>query len=189
MQYAIVDIETSGSVIAAGNGITEIGIVIHDGKEIVQVYETLVNPQQYIPRFIQSLTGITNDMVADAPTFAQVAGEVHELLKDKVFIAHNVSFDYPFVKHHLQFSGYDWDAPKLCTIKLSRKIVPGLERYGLGKLCTQLGIPHSNHHRAGGDALATANLFSYLMERNAAHIKREVQKITKPKPAKANKLL
>ncbi|RYD57660.1 MAG: DNA polymerase III subunit epsilon [Sphingobacteriales bacterium] len=163
MLYAIVDIETTGSY-ALGNGITEIAIAIHDGREILDFYETLVNPHRHIPIFIQSLTGITNDMVANAPSFAEVAGKINELLQDKVFVAHNVNFDYSFVKHQLEAAGYQYDARKLCTVRLSRKILPGLKSYSLGKLCHQVGIRLTNHHRAGGDTMATAHLFTMLME-------------------------
>lgn len=165
MLYAIVDIETTGSY-AAGNGITEIAIAIHDGERVLHFYESLVNPHQQIPYFIQSLTGITNAMVSNAPSFAEIAGQVNELLQDKVFVAHNVNFDYSFVKHHLEAAGYNWNARKLCTVRLSRKIVPGLYSYSLGKLCHQLGIDHSDHHRAGGDTKATAALFSLLVRRD-----------------------
>lgn len=165
MLYAIVDIETTGSY-AMGNGITEIAIVIHDGEQILHFYETLVNPHRSIPRFIQSLTGITEDMVANAPSFHEVAGQIHELLQDKVFVAHNVNFDYSFVKHHLSEAGFEWNARKLCTLRLARKIIPGLQRYGLGHLCHTVGINLQNHHRAGGDAMATAQLFSLLVEKD-----------------------
>lgn len=162
MLYAIVDIETTGSF-AAGNGITEIAIVIHDGKEVINFYESLVNPHAAIPYFIQRLTGITNEMVAHAPSFHEIAAQVHELLQDKVFVAHNVNFDYSFLKHHMEAAGYKLDERKLCTVRLSRKILPGLRSYSLGKLCHQVGINLSNHHRAGGDALATAHLFAMLV--------------------------
>ena len=112
MLYAIVDIETTGSY-ASGNGITEIAIAVHDGNQVINFYETLVNPHQPIPYFIQSLTGITNDMVVKAPSFKEVAGQIHELLQDKVFVAHNVNFDYSFVKHHLQDAGYTLEEKKL----------------------------------------------------------------------------
>src|ERR1700761_2040212 len=155
MLYAIVDIETTGSH-AAGNGVTEIAIVIHDGVKVLNFYESLVNPHTPIPYFIQRLTGIDNNMVANAPSFEEVAGQVFELLQDKVFVAHNVNFDYSFVKHHLQEAGYTLDARKLCTVRLSRKIMPGLKGYSLSKLCHQLDLNLTNHHRAGDDALATA---------------------------------
>lgn len=166
MLYAIVDIETTGSY-AAGNGITEIAIVVHDGKQVVDFYETLINPNAQIPYFIQKLTGITNSMVENAPRFSEVAARVHELLKDKVFVAHNVNFDYSFVKHHLEASGYELGVKKLCTVRMARKILPGKTSYSLGKLCVQLGINHANHHRAGGDAMATADLFAMLVANDA----------------------
>lgn len=169
MLYAVVDIETTGSY-AMGSGITEIAIVVHDGKEVLHHYETLVNPQRPIPRFIQSLTGISPEMVANAPVFEEIAGTVHELLKDKIFVAHNVNFDYSFVKYHLEQCGYSFDTRKLCTVRLSRKLVPGLPSYSLGKLCRSLDIGHFNHHRAGGDAHATAQLLSLLVARDDGQI-------------------
>lgn len=169
MLYAVVDIETTGSY-AAGNGITEIAIVIHDGQKVLHVYETLVNPKQEIPYFIQRLTGINDAMVAHAPPFAEVAGQIHELLRDKVFVAHNVNFDYSFVKHHLQGEGFELNSKKLCTVRLSRKIIPGMRSYSLGKLCHQVGIKLTNHHRAGGDALATAELLAMLLENDTENV-------------------
>src|SRR5690606_12998987 len=121
MLYAIVDIETTGSY-AMGNGITEIAIAIHDGRKILHFYETLINPKRHIPLFIQSLTGITNDMVENAPAFPEVAAQVYDLLHDKVFVAHNVNFDFSFVKHHLSLAGYELNSKKLCTVRLARKI-------------------------------------------------------------------
>ncbi len=165
MLYAIVDIETTGSY-AAGNGITEIGIVIHDGIKVLNFYETLVNPNLPIPFFIQRLTGINNEMVANAPSFCEIAGHVFELLQDKIFVAHNVNFDYSFVKAHLAVHGYELESKKLCTVRLARKVLPGLAGYSLGKLTTILGINHTQHHRAGGDALATADLLALIIARD-----------------------
>src|SRR6185437_13849138 len=169
MLYAVVDIETTGSY-ALGNGITEIAIVIHDGKKVLNFYETLVNPQRPIPLFIQSLTGITDEMVMNAPVFEEVASQVFGLLQDKVFVAHNVNFDYSFVKHHLLQAGHVFYSRKRCTVRLSRKILPGLAGYSLNKLCRQLDINLSNHHRAGGDALATAQLFQLLLEKDESNV-------------------
>src|SRR5271156_6554804 len=169
MLYAIVDIETTGSY-AAGNGITEIGIVIHDGSKVLNFYESLVNPHVPIPYFIQRLTGIDNNMVANAPAFEEIAAQVYELLQDKIFVAHNVNFDYSFVKHHLQNSGFTLDTKKLCTVRLSRKVMPGLNGYSLGKLTQRLGITHGEHHRAGGDALATADLLAMIIEKDTQGI-------------------
>jgi DNA polymerase-3 subunit epsilon len=162
MQYAIVDIETTGGY-AAGSGITEIAIIIHDGKSIIDRFETLVNPECPIPVYIQSLTGIDPEMVAQSPVFATIAERVHSLLSGRIFVAHNVNFDYSFIKHHLDAAGYPFQANKLCTVRLSRKIRPGLRSYSLGRLCEELGIVVHNRHRAGGDADATAILFSRLI--------------------------
>lgn len=167
MEYAIVDIETTGSF-AAGNGITEIAILIHNGKKVIDRYETLINPQRPIPLSIQALTGITDEMVADSPLFEEVAGDIYHMLNGRVFVAHHVHFDYSFVRHHLQLAGYPWTANKLCTVRFSRKVRPGLPSYSLGRLCRELHIPIVNRHRAGGDAEATAVLFSRLLEWDTA---------------------
>ncbi|OOV17334.1 exonuclease domain-containing protein [Flavobacterium sp. LM4] len=162
-EYAIVDIETTGGN-ASGSRITEIAIVIHDGSSVIDRFETLVNPQKEIPVSIFALTGINNEMVRDAPIFDDISEKVLEMLKDRVFVAHNVNFDYSFVRHELEKSGFKWTARKLCTVRATRKIKPGLASYSLGKLCHALEIPLVNQHRAGGDADATAILFSKLLE-------------------------
>ena len=161
--YAIVDIETTGSYSAA-NGITEISIHVFDGNTVVEKYETLINPGQSIPRYIQAMTGITDEMVADAPRFEEVAQNIYAILQDKIFIAHSVNFDYSFIKGHLAMYGYDLDCRKLCTVRLSRKIIPGKLSYSLGSLCDSLGIYINDRHRAGGDAEATVKLFRLLLE-------------------------
>jgi DNA polymerase-3 subunit epsilon len=163
IEYAIVDIETTGGN-AMHSRITEIAIRIHDGTQIIDSYETLVNPQKEIPEAIFALTGITNQMVKDAPIFDDISEKVMEMLADRIFVAHNVNFDYSFVRHQLKESGFEWSAKKLCTVRASRKIRPGFSSYSLGRLCTSLGIPLNNRHRAGGDADATAILFSRLLE-------------------------
>jgi len=168
-EYAIVDIETTGGN-ASGSRITEIAIIIHDGKKIVERWETLVNPQKEIPPAIFALTGITNDMVSTAPIFDLISDKVLELLKDRVFVAHNVNFDYSFIRNELELSGFKWTARKLCTVRAARKIKPGLPSYSLGRLCNSLDIPLENAHRAGGDANATAILFSRLLEWDDAKV-------------------
>ena len=169
MLYAVVDIETTGGF-AAANGITEIAIKIHDGEKVIESYETLINPNQHIPNYIQSLTGIDNEMVENAPEFRDVADEIHKLLKDKVFVAHNVNFDYSFVHHHLATCGFNLNVKKLCTVRLSRKIFIGLPSYSLGKLCSSLGIKLNNRHRAGGDADATSILLGMLIDKDESNI-------------------
>ena len=162
MLYAVVDIETTGSY-AAASGITEISIQVVENGLVIQRFETLVNPIHKIPPYIVALTGITNDMVQEAPFFEEIAEEVYELLKDKIFVAHSVNFDYSFVKSQLRYCGYDLTTPKLCTVRMSRKIIPGYQSYSLGKICHALGIKHVNQHRAGGDTDATVALFQLLL--------------------------
>ena len=160
--YAIVDIETTGGY-AANNAITEVAIVLYDGNREVRRYETLVNPVMSIPRYVQSLTGITDEMVAGAPCFEEIAPMVFEWLQDAVFVAHNVNFDYSFLKHQLKACGLELNTRKLCTVRLSRKVFPGAPSYSLGNICRHLGIPVSNRHRAGGDADATVLLFQKIL--------------------------
>lgn len=161
-EYAVVDIETTGGN-AGGSRITEIAIIIHDGLNVIERFETLVNPKKEIPVPIFALTGINNEMVSNAPVFEDVAEKVYKLLNDRIFVAHNVNFDYSFVKHQLEEAGYKWTARKLCTVRAARKIKPGLYSYSLGNLCHSLDIPLVNRHRAGGDADATALLLSRLL--------------------------
>jgi DNA polymerase III subunit epsilon len=171
--YAIVDIETTGGY-AHNNAITEVAIVLHDGNGEVKRYETLIHPRQAIPRYVQALTGITDEMVADAPLFEEVAPVIYEWLKDCVFVAHNVNFDYSFLKHQLEACGLPLDCKKLCTIRLSRKIFPGIPSYSLGNLCQHLGISIENRHRAGGDADATVRLFETILKAGGLETIREM---------------
>ncbi|GAA4341109.1 exonuclease domain-containing protein [Mucilaginibacter gynuensis] len=163
--YAIVDIETTGGH-ANANGITEIAICIHDGQKVVKRYQTLINPQREIPIYISALTGITDEMVSKAPLFKDVSHEIFQLLSGQIFVAHNVNFDYSFVRFHLAQAGYDLQCNKLCTVRLGRKILPGYMSYSLGKLCAQLGIANESRHRAAGDAEATAQLFTMLLQKD-----------------------
>jgi len=162
-EYAIVDIETTGGN-ASGSRITEIAIIIHNGTSVIDRWETLVNPQKDIPLPIFALTGIDNDMVRYAPVFDDVSQKIAEMLTGRIFVAHNVNFDYSFVRHQLEEAGFKWTARKLCTVRAARKIRPGLPSYSLGNLCRSLNIELQNRHRAGGDADATAILFSRLLE-------------------------
>ena len=163
--YAIVDIETTGGY-AAANGITEISIHVFDGNKVVEKFETLINPRLPIPRYIQAMTGISDEMVANAPEFEEVASVIYNILSDKIFVAHNVNFDYSFVKSQLQECGFVLNARKLCTVRLSRKILPGFPSYSLGNLCHLLGIPLHNRHRAGGDTEATVKVFQQLLQKD-----------------------
>ncbi len=160
--YAVVDIETTGGF-AAGNGITEIAIVLHNGLITEGKFHTLINPGVPVPRHITALTGITNEMLYPAPRFDEVAEQIYSLLQDRIFIAHNVNFDYSFVKQHLAQAGYVLNTRKLCTVRMSRKAFPGLASYSLGNLCRDLSIEISNRHRAMGDTLATVRLFEKVV--------------------------
>ena len=175
-EYAIVDIETTGGN-ASHSRITEIAILIHDGEKVIERWETLINPEKEIPPAIFALTGITNEMVSDAPIFEMISDTVFEMLSNRIFVAHNVNFDYSFIRHELEKSGIKWTAKKLCTVRAARKIKPGLPSYSLGRLCKSLEIDLENRHRAGGDADATAILFSNLLAWDSEHeIDKMIQK-------------
>jgi DNA polymerase III subunit epsilon len=160
--YAIIDIETSGGS-PVTEKITEIAILLHDGQRVVNEFTTLINPEKKIPYFITSLTGISNEMVAESPKFYEVARKIIELTDNCVFVAHNVSFDYQFIRNEFKRLGYEYTREKLCTVQLSRKMIPGLPSYSLGKLCNHLDIKIYKRHRASGDALATSKLFELLL--------------------------
>ena len=163
--YAIVDIETTGGS-PVKEKITEIAIYIHDGQKITNEFVTLINPEKNIPYNIIALTGITNEMVASAPKFYEIARDIVELTKDRTIIAHNSTFDYSFIRNEFRSLGYNFQREQLCTVKLSRKLIPGLRSYSLGAICSELGIEITDRHRAAGDALATAKLFDILMDLN-----------------------
>jgi len=161
--YAVVDLETTGGF-ALRNRITEVAIYRHDGEKIVDEFHSLVNPERAIPSFITQLTGISDDMVASAPTFKDIAPIIDEFTKDQVLVAHNAGFDYSFLRREFRSLGTNYIRKKLCTVRLSRKIVPGLHSYSLGTLCATLGIHIEHRHRAFGDARATVDLLEYLMQ-------------------------
>jgi len=163
--YAIVDIETTGGY-AGNHKITEIAIYHHDGFRITDRFHTLVNPGRNIPAYITGLTGISQEMVWDSPSFSEIAKLVFEQLEGKVFVAHNAHFDYSFLKKEFEQAGISWRCKKLCTVRLSRKIIPGLRSYSLGRLAESLGIQITDRHRAGGDAAATARIFDLLLKRD-----------------------
>ncbi|PCI31030.1 MAG: DNA polymerase III subunit epsilon [Flavobacteriaceae bacterium] len=162
MRYAIIDIETTGMGVQ-GNKITEIAIFIHDGAQVIATYDTLIDPECSIPYNITQLTGITNGMVQGAPKFYEVAKEIIDFTADCVFVAHNVSFDYNVMHKEFNELGFTFKRKKLCTIRLSRKLIPGLSSYSLGKMCVSQNIVINNRHRAKGDAEATVILFDKLL--------------------------
>lgn len=168
--FAIIDIETCGQRFEFRKGrITEISILLHDGLSVTEKYTTLINPECYISPFFISLSGITNEMVESAPKFYEVAKKILELTEGRIFVAHNVGFDYGFIKEEFASLGYKFKRDTLCTVRLSRKLIPGKKSYSLGNLCESLGIEIENRHRAEGDAVATAKLFDILMQIKSDH--------------------
>ncbi|MDZ4751040.1 MAG: exonuclease domain-containing protein [Flavobacteriales bacterium] len=163
MIYAVTDIETTGGH-ASGNGITEIAVILSDGKKIIDTFQSLIKPSVSIPPYISALTGITNEMVRRAPEFDDIADELFDFLNQGVFVAHNVNFDYSFIKESFSSSGIDWKPQRMCTVRLSKKAFPGMKSYGLENLCRQMEIRNLAAHRAHGDASATVELLHRCLE-------------------------
>jgi DNA polymerase III subunit epsilon len=164
--YAILDIETTGGQFNE-EGITEIAIYKYDGYEIVDQFISLVNPEKPIQPFVVKLTGINNAMLRSAPKFYEVAKRIIEITEDCILVAHNTSFDYRILRTEFNRLGYDFVKPTLCTVELSKKLIPEQPSYSLGKLVRALGIPMSDRHRASGDALATVKLFQLLLAKDS----------------------
>jgi DNA polymerase III subunit epsilon len=163
--YAIVDIETTGGS-SRLEKITEIAIYLHDGHEITGEFVTLVNPERNIPYFITNLTGITNEMVENAPRFYEVARKIVEFTEGRTFVAHNARFDYSFLREEFKSLGFNFRRNLLDTVALSRKLLPGHSSYSLGNICKDLQIMINGRHRAAGDAFATVRLFEILLEKD-----------------------
>jgi DNA polymerase-3 subunit epsilon len=163
--YAIIDIETTGGS-ARIERITEIAIYLHDGNKITGEFVSLVNPERNIPYFITNLTGITNEMVEDAPHFYEIAKKIIELTEGRTFVAHNARFDYSFIRQEYKSLGYNFKRNILDTVALSRKLLPGHQSYSLGNICKDLSISINGRHRAAGDALATVKLLEILIARD-----------------------
>jgi DNA polymerase-3 subunit epsilon len=164
--YTIIDIETTG-LSPEREKITEIAIYVYDGNKIIDEFVSLVDPERPIPYFITRLTGITNEMVSNAPKFYEIAKKIIEITGNRIFVAHNVEFDYGFIKAEFASLGYEFKRNKLCTVKLSRKLIPGKKSYSLGKLTNDMGINIEGRHRAAGDAFATVQLFGLLLNLDA----------------------
>ncbi|HLT34508.1 MAG TPA: exonuclease domain-containing protein [Aquaticitalea sp.] len=175
--YTIIDVETTGR----GNKITEISIFKHDGNNVVEEFTTLVNPEALIPDYITALTGIDNAMVANAPTFREIADAILLITKDSIFVAHNVNFDYNVIRNEFKSIDIDFRRKKLCTVRLSRTLFSGFRSYSLGKLCNSLNIDIVSRHRARGDAEATVTLFENILahEKSNAAITAFLKKTSK----------
>jgi DNA polymerase III subunit epsilon len=184
--YCILDIETTGGQFNE-EGITEIAIYKYDGHDVVDQFISLVNPEKEIQPFVVKLTGINNAMLRSAPKFYEVAKRIIEITQDCIVVAHNSSFDYRILRTEFTRLGYDFIRPTLCTVELSKKLIPGMESYSLGKLVRALGIPVADRHRASGDALATVKLFKLLLSKDTekeiliSSIKAEIKSGLTPK--------
>ncbi len=167
--YAIIDIETTGGRYNE-EGITEIAIHKYDGETVIDTFVSLINPEKEIQPFVVNLTGINNKMLRNAPKFYEVAKRIVEITDNCIMVAHNASFDYRILRTEFSRLGFEFDKPTLCTIELSKKLIPDLESYSLGKLCRKIGIPVSDRHRANGDALATIKLLQILLQKDSKKI-------------------
>ena len=163
--YAIVDVETTGGKYEE-EGITEIAIYQYDGNRVTDQFISLINPERPIQPFVANLTGINEKMLRNAPKFFEVAKRIVEITTNCVLVAHNASFDYRMLRTEFDRLGFDFDRETLCTVELSKKLLPNIESYKLGRLVRSLGIPLSDRHRAAGDARATVELLKLLLNKD-----------------------
>ena len=182
--YAILDIETTGGKYNE-EGITEIAIYKYDGHEVVDQFISLVNPEREIQPFVVNLTGINSNMLRNAPKFYEVAKRIVEITEDCIVVAHNAQFDNRILKTEFKRLGFEFDRKTLCTVQLSKDLIPDQPSYSLGKLVRSLGIPVTDRHRASGDALATVKLFKMLLAKDTSKniIQQSIKLNTKPKLA------
>ena len=184
--YCILDIETTGGQYNE-EGITEIAIYKFDGHKVVDQFISLVNPEIPIQPFVVKLTGINNKMLITAPKFFEVAKRIIEITTDCIIVAHNAQFDNRILTTEFKRLGYDFKRPTLCTVELSKKLIPEQPSYSLGKLVRSLGIPVTDRHRASGDAIATVKLFKLLLSKDTnkeivkSYIKTGITKALAPK--------
>lgn len=178
LRYAVVDLESTGGR-PDRDKITEIAIVIHNGHEIIETFSSLINPGVTIPPMITSITGITQEMVDDAPPFYEVAKQVAMMTEHCVFVAHNVRFDYQFLREAFSDLGFTYTRPHICTVKMTRKAFPGLPSYSLGNLIRHFGISVKSRHRALDDALATAKLLEMILAEEQDGLLTSVTRLTR----------
>ncbi|MEN8799507.1 MAG: exonuclease domain-containing protein, partial [Flavobacteriaceae bacterium] len=164
--YAVLDIETTGGKYNE-EGITEIAIHKFDGHQVIDRFISLVNPEKAIQPFVVNLTGINDKMLRTAPKFHEVAKRIVEITEGTVLVAHNAQFDYRVLRTEFGRLGYNFERKTLCTVDLSKRLIPDAESHSLGKLVRSLGIAVSDRHRANGDALATLKLFKFLLTKDS----------------------
>ncbi len=165
LDYVVVDVETTGATPSEGDRVTEIAAVEVTGGRVGEAFSSLVDPGRPIPDWISRMTGITEEMVADAPPFEEVAGEVRARLEGRVFVAHNVPFDWRFVSAEMRRAASVLpEGPRLCTLRLARRALPDLPRKGLDAVTRHYDVEVEDRHRAEGDARATARVLLHLLE-------------------------
>lgn len=165
MNFAIIDVETTGGKYNE-EGITEVAIHQFNGVEVTDSFISLINPEKEIQPFVANLTGINSKMLRNAPKFYEVAKRIIEITNDCILVAHNANFDFRVLRNEFLRLGYPFDIPTLCTVEISKKLLPDQESYSLGKLCRKIGVPVSDRHRANGDALAALELFKILLQKD-----------------------
>jgi DNA polymerase III epsilon subunit family exonuclease len=166
LDFVVVDVEATGAK-TPPNRLIELGAYRIRAGRIVDKFLSLVNPEIPIPRFVIALTGISNEMVRAAPVFADVAPRWLDFVDDSVLVAHNAPFDTSFLNHEISrvYPGHRMVNPHLCTVKLSRRVLPGLNNHRLDTIADHFSIPIISRHRAGSDALATAEIFLLLLSK------------------------
>ncbi|MCL7745945.1 ATP-dependent DNA helicase DinG [Halalkalibacter alkaliphilus] len=165
-RYVVVDVETTGHSVGKGDRIIQIGAVVIEEGEIVETFASFVNPGQTIPPFIEELTGISDDLVENAPSFREIIPELLPLFTNSSFVAHNVDFDQAFLKNQMELEGYQLpDMPVFDTVELARVLLPKQESYKLGQLAEHLGFSHDRPHQADSDAEVTSTLFLSLLHK------------------------
>ena len=166
LDFVVVDVEATGAK-TPPNRLIELGAYRIRGGQIVEKFLSLVNPEIPIPRFVMSLTGISNEMVKSAPVFAEVAPRWLDFVSNSVLVAHNAGFDTSFLNHEISrvYPGHRMLNPHLCTVRLSRRVLPDLSNHRLDTIASHFSIPITSRHRAGSDALATAEIFLLLLSK------------------------
>lgn len=165
--FAIVDIETTGGKFNE-EGITEIAVYKHNGLNVTDQFISLINPERPIQPFVEKLTGINNKMLRNAPRFFEVAKRIIEITENCLIVAHNANFDYRILRTEFKRLGYKFERNSICTVRLSKELLPKMESYKLDRLVRSLGIPIRDRHRAQGDAFATVKLFEILLQKDSS---------------------
>lgn len=173
--YAVIDVETTGGS-PLQDRVIEIAVYVFDGEKITDSFATLINPKRLIDPYVTRLTGITQEMVQEAPLFEDIHQKLLELTHENIFVAHNVKFDFGMLRQEFRRLGIDFNRRQLDTVNLARKVLPGFNSYSLGNICDSVGITITDRHRATGDAEATVKLLELILSKpsSAKHIEVEL---------------